>query len=362
MPKNITLIPGDGVGPEVTGAARRCIEATGVEVNWDIQKAGKSVMDREGTPLPERVLDSIRKNKVALKGPITTPVGYGFRSVNVAIRKNLDLYACIRPSKYYPGIISPFEDVDIVVVRENTEDLYAGIEFESGSQEGTDIIEFLKNKDFNLKKDSGISIKPISRKGTEKIVEYAFEYARKNERRKVTAVHKANIMKHTDGLFLEVAREIAEKNSDISFESILVDNLAMQLVQNPRNFDILVLPNLYGDIISDLCAGLTGGLGMAPGVNMGRELAVFEPTHGSAPDIAGENKVNPSATILSAMMMLNHLGKKKEAKILEEALAEVVQKGRKVTFDLKSSQNKDEAVTTREMSEEICQKIYRKKN
>ncbi|MGM0441666.1 MAG: isocitrate/isopropylmalate dehydrogenase family protein [Elusimicrobiota bacterium] len=358
----VTLIPGDGVGPEVVAAARVCIESTGVEIDWDIQEAGKAVMEDEGTPLPRRVLDSVRENKVALKGPVTTPVGYGFRSVNVAIRKSLDLYACIRPSKYYPGIVSPYKDVDIVIVRENTEDLYAGIEFESNSAGSREIIDFLKNRDLDIKEDSGISIKPISKTGSERIVEYAFEYARRNKREKVTAVHKANIMKHTDGLFLEVAREVAGKNSDIEFDNILVDNLAMQLVQNPHKFDVLVLPNLYGDIISDLCAGLTGGLGVAPGVNMGRNLAVFEPTHGSAPDIAGEDKVNPSAAILSGVMMLYHLGKEEEAKVLEKALARVIKEGRKVTFDLKSPQAKDEAVTTREMSKEICREIYRIKN
>ncbi len=357
MAERVTLIPGDGVGPEVTGATQSCIEATGVEIDWDVQQAGQTVMEAEGTPLPQRVLDSIKKNKIALKGPVTTPVGYGFRSVNVAIRKSLELFACIRPSKCYHGIVTPYKDVDIVVVRENTEDLYAGVEFKAGSQDCRDIIDFLKNKNFNIKKDSGISIKPISESGTEKIVKYAFEYARKNGRRKVTAVHKANIMKHTDGLFLSVAGDIAEKNPGIEFKSILVDNLAMQLVKNPRTFDVLVLPNLYGDIISDLCAGLTGGLGMAPGVNMGRELAVFEPTHGSAPDIAGENKVNPAATILSGVMMLKHMGYSNESEILEKALAKVIKEGRKVTPDLRSASNQDKWVTTREMTEEICRKI-----
>ncbi|MEK7376597.1 MAG: isocitrate/isopropylmalate dehydrogenase family protein, partial [Candidatus Margulisiibacteriota bacterium] len=299
MPYTISLIPGDGIGPEITQATRRCVDATGVKIKWEVVEAGSDVMDKYGTPLPKEVLESIRKNKVALKGPITTPIGKGFRSVNVAMRKELDLYACVRPCKSYRGVRSRYENIDLVIVRENTEDLYAGIEFEEGKKETETLIaqiESLSGK--NINKDSGISIKPISISGTKRIVKYAFDYAVKNKRRKVTAVSKANIMKYTDGLFLSVAKEVSKKyGGKIEYEERLVDNMCMQLVQKPELYDVLVLPNLYGDILSDLCAGLVGGLGMAPGANIGKDTALFEPTHGSAPKYKGKNKVNPTAMI-----------------------------------------------------------------
>src|SRR5919204_315386 len=304
----VTLIPGDGVGPELSEATRRVLEATGVAFEWDVQEAGADVMDKYGTPLPEHVLGPIRHNGVAIKGPITTPVGTGFRSVNVALRKELDLYCCLRPCKWYPGVRSRYEGVDVVICRENMEDLYAGIEFEQGQPETLKLIDFLSDlSGRKIREDSGISIKPISVSGTQRIVRYAFDYARKNGRKKVTAVHKANIMKFTDGLFLATAREVAESYPDIQFEDRIVDNLSMQLVGRPEEYDVLVLPNLYGDIISDLCAGLIGGLGVAPGANIGDAAAVFEATHGSAPKYKGQNKVNPMAMMLSGVLMLRHL-------------------------------------------------------
>ncbi|MFP5299081.1 MAG: isocitrate/isopropylmalate dehydrogenase family protein, partial [Actinomycetota bacterium] len=304
----VTFIPGDGTGPEIAEATRRVLEATGVSFDWDVQHAGVDVMEEKGTPLPDDVLDSIRQNKVAIKGPITTPVGTGFRSVNVALRKELDLYACIRPCKSYAGVRSRYENIDLVIFRENHEDLYAGIEFEQGSPEASKLIDFIADLGARrIREDSGISIKPISVTGTQRIVRAAFEYAIKNNRKKITAVHKANIMKYSDGLFLKVAREVAENeyaDSGVEFEDRIVDNMCMQLVQKPELYDVLVLPNLYGDIISDLGAGLVGGLGVAPGGNIGDEAAVFEPTHGSAPKYAGQNKVNPMAMMLSGVMML----------------------------------------------------------
>lgn len=351
---NITLIPGDGIGPEVAEAAKKCIEAAGVDIKWDIQKAGEDVIEKCGTPLPEKVIQSIKKNKVALKGPVTTPVGYGFRSVNVSLRKKLDLYACVRPAKYYKGVNSKYEGIDIVVIRENTEDLYAGIEFELGSSEAGEFMKFLGKRNINISEDSGISVKPISVKCSKRIVEYAFDYARKYKRKKVTAVHKANIMKYSDGLFLKTAREVAEKNREIEFEDKIVDNMAMQLVQRPENYDVLVMPNLYGDILSDLCAGLVGGLGMAPGGNIGKDYAVFEPTHGSAPKYKGKNKVNPAAAILSGVMMLRYIKEEKAADKLEKAVARVIKEGKDVTYDLSSD---NPAVGTKEMAEAICRKL-----
>src|ERR671929_795977 len=309
MAHNVVLIPGDGTGPELTEATRRVLEATGVEFDWDVRDAGADVMERHGgNPLPSDVLDAIRATGVALKGPITTPVGSGFRSVNVALRKELDLYAQVRPCKTYEGVRTRFDDVDLVVVRENTEDLYAGIEYEEGTEAAHDLIQWIEQRGGRLRHDdAGISIKPLSISGTRRIVQFAFDYARRNGRRKVTAVHKANIMKFTDGLYLRVAREVADENSDIDFDDRNVDNMSMQLVQRPEEYDVLVLPNLYGDILSDLCAGMIGGLGVAPGANFGDEVAVFEPTHGSAPKYAGQNKVNPMAMMLSAVLMLRHL-------------------------------------------------------
>lgn len=359
----ITLIPGDGIGPEVTEAARRCIEATGLDVNWQVVNAGTRVLEEEGTPLPDKVINSIKENKIALKGPIVTPVGEGFRSVNVALRKTLDLYACLRPCKSYPGSRALHDNVDIVVVRENTEGLYAGIEFEEGKGKTKDLIKTIdKLTSLKIKDDSGISIKPISISSTKRIVKFAFEYALKNNRKKVTAVHKANIMKFSDGLFLRVAREVAkEYEPDIEFEDAIVDNMCMQLVLRPHNFDILVLPNLYGDIISDLCAGLVGGLGLSGGANIGDECAVFEATHGAAPKYAGKNRVNPTAMILSAILLLRHINEHDKAKTLENAVKEVIKEGKFVTYDLKEDRNDPTAVGTSEMADAIIGKMVQKK-
>jgi isocitrate dehydrogenase (NAD+) len=329
----VTLIPGDGTGPELTEATRRVLEATGVDFEWDLQQAGADVMDRYGgNPLPDETLDAIRQTRVALKGPITTPVGGGFRSVNVGLRKGLDLFAQVRPCKTYPGVRTRFEDVDLIIIRENTEDLYAGIEFEQGTADAEELIAWIESKGGKLRhRDAGISIKPISITGTRRIFEFAFDYARKNGRHKVTAVHKANIMKFSDGLWLHVAREVAAENPDIEFDDRIVDNMCMQLVQRPEEYDVLVLPNLYGDVLSDLCAGMIGGLGLAPGANFGDDVAVFEPTHGSAPKYAGQNRVNPMAQLLSGMLMLRHLGEPEAAARLEDAIAEVIREGRSVT-------------------------------
>src|SRR3990172_759283 len=303
MRHRITLIPGDGTGPEITEATRRVLESTGVSFEWDVQDAGLDVYEKEGTPLPARVLDSLRRNRVGIKGPITTPVGTGFRSVNVSLRKELDLYACVRPCKSYPGVRSRYKDIDLVIVRENTEDLYAGIEFEMGSHGAQALRELVRREaDREIREDSGISIKPISVSGTEHIVRYAFRYAAGHGRKMVTAVHKANIMKFSDGLFLEVARRVATQFPTIGFNDRIVDNMCMQLVQTPENYDVLVLPNLYGDILSDLAAGLVGGLGVAPGANIGPDSAVFEATHGSAPKYKGQNKGNPTPVILSGKL------------------------------------------------------------
>ena len=356
----VTLIPGDGTGPEIAEATRRVLEATGVKFDWDVRHAGTDVMDEYGTPLPEQVLDSIRENKVAIKGPITTPVGTGFRSVNVALRKELDLYMCLRPCKSYEGVRSRYEDIDLVVVRENHEDLYAGIEFEQGSAEARKLIDFMADLGARrIKEDSGISIKPISVTGTRRIVKAAFDYAIKQGRKKVTAVHKANIMKYTDGLFLHTAREVAEEYSDsgIEFEDRIVDNMCMQLVQKPELYDVLVLPNLYGDIVSDLGAGLIGGLGLAPGGNIGDEVAVFEPTHGSAPKYAGQNKVNPMAMMLSGVLMLHHLEETDAAQRLESAIASVIAEGKSVTYDMKPSRDDPSAVGTAEVADGIIEKL-----
>ncbi|MFC1977333.1 isocitrate/isopropylmalate dehydrogenase family protein [Chloroflexota bacterium] len=358
MKHNITLIPGDGVGPEVVEAARRVLEATGVEFEWEVVNAGATALEKEGDLLPQRLLDSIRKNKVALKGPTTTPVGTGFRSVNVALRQILDLYACLRPCRSYPGIPSRYENIDIVVVRENTEDLYIGIEFAKGTPEVEKLLTFIQQSTGEkMPEDSGIGIKLISETGSRRIVKFAFEYARANSRKKVSAIHKANIMKFSDGLFLDVAREVASSYPGIEFEDTIVDNLCAQLVQRPHQFDVLVLPNLYGDIVSDLCAGLVGGLGIAPGANIGDELAVFEPTHGSAPKYTGLNKVNPLATILSGIMMLRYVNERAAADSLETAVAEVVADGKAVTYDLKSDRDDPTAVGTSEMADAIIAKL-----
>jgi len=355
----VTLIPGDGTGPELTEATRRVLEATGVGFDWDIRHAGTDVMDEHGgNPLPDHVLDSIRENGAALKGPITTPVGGGFRSVNVGLRKALGLYAQVRPCKSYPGVRSRYSNVDLIVVRENTEDLYAGVEFEEGTEDADGLLDWLAGKGYpELRRDSGISIKPISETGTRRIVQFAFDYARANGRREVTAVHKANIMKFTDGLFLHVARDVAEENTDVGFQDRIVDNLSMQLVQRPEEYDVLVLPNLYGDIVSDLCAGLIGGLGLAPGANFGDGIAVFEPTHGSAPKYAGQNKVNPMAMMLSGVLMLRHLDEAAAAERVESAIAEVIAEGRSVTYDMKPTRDDPTAVGTSEVADAIIEKL-----
>ncbi len=353
----ITLIPGDGVGPEITEAAIRVLEATGVGFQWDIQGAGEETYISEGSPLPQRVIDSIKKNKVALKGPVTTPIGKGFRSVNVALRQELDLYCCLRPCKTFKGAPSRYEDIDIVIVRENNEDLYAGIEFEKGKPDTLDLIDFIRQKTGkSIRTDSGVSIKPISTYGTKRIVRFAFEYARRNKRKKVTAVHKANIMKHSDGLFLESARGVAVDYPDIEFEDRIIDNMCMQLVQKPDLYDILVLPNLYGDIVSDLVAGLIGGLGLAPGANIGDEYAVFEATHGSAPKYKGLNKINPFAMILSGVMMLRHLGELTAADRTENAVKAVISEGVCLTYDLKPV-NAPIVASTIEAADEVIKKL-----
>jgi isocitrate dehydrogenase (NAD+) len=359
MAHRVTLIPGDGTGPELTEATRRVLEATGVEFDWDVRYAGTDVMDEnDGNPLPEHVLDAIRETGVALKGPITTPVGGGFRSVNVALRKSLDLYAQVRPCKSYPGVRTRFEDVDLIVVRENTEDLYAGIEYEQGSPEAEELIGWIEAHGGRLAhRDAGISIKPLSISGTRRIVQFAFDYARRNGRRKVTAVHKANIMKFSDGLYLRVAREVAAENDDVEFDDRIVDNMCMQLVQRPDEYDVLVLPNLYGDVVSDLCAGMIGGLGMAPGANFGEGIAIFEPTHGSAPKYAGQNKVNPMAQMLSGMLMLRYLEETEAAERLEQAIAEVIREGRSVTYDMKPRRDDPSAVGTSEVADAIIGKL-----
>jgi isocitrate dehydrogenase (NAD+) len=351
----ITLIPGDGTGPEIVEAARRAIEATGVAIEWEVQQAGLDQMEAQGTPLPEAVLDSIRRTGVALKGPITTPIGGGFRSVNVALRQMLDLYACLRPCKHYPGVRSRWSGVDLVVVRENTEDLYAGVEFDLGSREAREIIALAPEK---MRADSAISIKPISQSASRRIVRFAFEYALANGRRKVTAVSKANIMKFTDGLFYRAAREVAEEYAGrVEYEERLIDNMCMQLVQKPELYDVLVLPNLYGDIVSDLAAGLVGGLGVAPGANIGDGAAVFEAIHGSAPKYTGQNKVNPTAVILSGVMMLRHVGEGEAADRLERATAAVIAEGKDVTYDLKPDRDDPTAVGTSQMAEAIIARL-----
>ncbi len=330
--KKVTLIPGDGIGPEISDSVKLIIEKAGLAIDWDIQSAGADIAEKEGSPLPKRVIDSIKSNKVALKAPVTTPIGKGFRSVNVALRKELDLYANVRPCKNIKGIKTPFENVDLVVIRENTEDLYAGIERQ-------------------IDNDTAESIKIITRKASERIAKYAFDYAVKHNRKKVHAVTKANICKLSDGLFLECARHIAQNYPQIEYKEILVDNLCMQLVQNPSQFDVLVLPNLYGDIVSDLTAGLIGGLGVAQGANIGTDCAVFEPVHGSAPDIKGQNKANPTALLICAINMLKHINENETAEKIEHALYKVIEEGKVLTSDLGGN------ATTTEYTQEIIKNL-----
>jgi len=354
----VTLVPGDGVGPEIADATVRVLEATGVEFDWDVQQAGENVMAEFGTPLPEHVLDSIRRNRVALKGPITTPVGTGFRSVNVALRQELELYACVRPIKAYPGARNLRDDLDFVVVRENSEDIYIGIEFEKGTPECRQVLEEVSTLSRKrIRPDSGLSIKPISVSGSERIVQYAFDYARQYGRRKVTLVHKANIMKHTDGLYLAVGRQVAERNPDVQFEDRIVDNMCMQLVLRPSEYDVLVCPNLYGDIISDLGAGMIGGLGLAPGANIGTDGAVFEATHGSAPKYTGQNRVNPMALMLSGVLMLRHLRETAAADAVEQAIADVIREGRSLTYDMKAERGDPTAVGTSQVADALVERL-----
>lgn len=359
MAYRVTFIPGDGIGPEVAWAARRCLDATGVAIHWDERIAGEAAIKTFKTPLPEETLASIRDNRVAIKGPVTTPIGTGFRSVNVALRKALNLFACVRPCRTYAGVRSPFQNVDLIVVRENTEDLYAGIEFASGETQTRELIGQLTAwSQQPIEADAAISIKPISATASERIVRFACEYALAHGRRKVTAVHKANIMKYTDGLFMETARKVGKTyEGRLTVDDRLVDAMCMQLVLKPQNFDVLVLPNLYGDIISDLCAGLIGGLGVAPGANLGEDTALFEAVHGSAPKYQGLNKVNPTAMILSGVMMLDYLGEHEAANRLGAAVAAVLREGAHVTYDLKQDRNDASAVGTREMAEAIIERM-----
>jgi len=359
---NVTLIPGDGIGPEITDAMRRVVEATGVEIEWDIQAAGAAVIEEEGTPLPRRVIDSIKRHKVAIKGPVTTPVGTGFRSINVALRKELDLFINQRPSLSIPHSGARYDDVDLVIFRENTEDLYAGIEFEMGSKGATELREMLRSLGAGkIAEDAGISIKPISVHGSRRILEAAFEYAVANGRKKVTAVHKANIMKHSDGLFLSIARKVAAEYADkgIEFDDMIVDATCMNLVIDPSRFDVIVTTNLYGDIISDLCAGLVGGLGMAPGANIGSEEAIFEAVHGSAPDIAGQGIANPTAIFLTSAMMLTHLGEREAAARITSAVTAVISEGKTITGDLKKIRtgSVSGAATTDEFTDAVIARL-----
>jgi isocitrate dehydrogenase (NAD+) len=351
----VTLIRGDGIGPEVAAAMQTVVDATGVAIDWVVVDAGVGVMETYGTPLPDRVLESIRQTKVAIKGPITTPVGSGFRSVNVAIRKELDLYANLRPAKSIKGVKSNFEDIDLILIRENTEDLYAGIEFQSGTEEAEKVRSLLMDLSGKpIREGSAIGLKPISDFGSRRIVKFAFDYARTNGRKKVTAVHKANIMKFTDGLFLEVARDVAKEYTDIEFDDRIVDNMCMQLMQSPKDYDVLVLTNLYGDIVSDLCAGMIGGLGVAPGANIGKDIAVFEAIHGSAPQYAGQNKLNPTALILSAVMMLRYMGELDAADRLQTAVEATIVEAKYVTSDLYPTGT---PVGTQEMAQAIAAKL-----
>ncbi|HEX9037815.1 MAG TPA: isocitrate/isopropylmalate dehydrogenase family protein [Ktedonobacterales bacterium] len=358
MPYDVTLIPGDGTGPEITEATRRVLEATGVAFRWHVKDAGLAVVEKTGTVLPDDVIESIKETKIGLKGPITTPVGKGFRSANVELRKRLDLYANLRPAKSYQGLRSRYDTVDLIIVRENTEDLYAGIEYQRGTPELDELVDFIQRASkVNLSKDAAISIKYISVAASRRIVKFAFEYARANKRRKVTAVHKANIMKFSDGLFLATAQEVSKDYPDIQFEDRIVDNMCMQLVQKPELYDVLVLPNLYGDILSDLSAGLIGGLGVAPGANIGEKYAVFEPVHGSAPKYAGQNKVNPMAMMFSGVLMLRHLGERDAADLMDRAMAAVIAEGKDVTYDLKPRPDDPTSVGTSQVADAIIARM-----
>jgi isocitrate dehydrogenase (NAD+) len=358
MAHRITLIPGDGVGPEIVEAGRRAVEATGVRPEWDVQDMGARAFERTGRVVPPKAVSSIRERGVALKGPIETPEGADVRNGNVALRRELDLYANVRPCRLYPGVPSLYEEVDLVVVRENTEDVYTGIEFEVGTVEVKELIGFIEGSTgVRLRPDSGVSIKSISWEGSERIARFAFDEARRRHRAKVTAAHKANIMKFSDGLFLEVARQVAERHPEIEFEDRIIDNLCNQLVSRPEEYDVIVLPNLYGDIVSDLGAGMIGGLGLAPGANIGSTGAIFEATHGSAPKYKGQNKVNPTALLLSGVLMLRHLGETEPAERMERGIAEVIRKGDKVTYDLKPTRDDPSAVGTSEFADAVIEEM-----
>ncbi|MDX6680391.1 MAG: isocitrate dehydrogenase [Solirubrobacteraceae bacterium] len=357
MAHDVTFIPGDGTGPELAEATRRVLEATGVDFTWDRHEAGIDEYEKHGNPFPDATLASLKTTGVGIKGPTTTPVGSGFRSVNVLLRKELDLYACIRPCKSYEGVRTRFPETDLVIVRENTEDLYAGIEFERGTADNAALREKLAELGSTVRDDAGISIKPISAFGSERIVRSAFDYAIKHGLTKVTAGHKANIMKFSDGLFLEVARAVAPDYPDVEFEDRIIDNLCNQLVSRPEEYQVIVLPNLYGDIVSDLCAGMIGGLGLAGGANIGTEAAVFEATHGSAPKYTGQNRMNPTALMLSGVYMLDYLEETEAAQALERAIAAVIRKGDKVTYDLKPSRSDPTAVGTSQFADAVIEEM-----
>lgn len=358
MAYQVTLIPGDGIGPEVSTATRRVLEATGIAFDWDVQEAGMTALEKVGDVLPESVLDSIRKNSIAIKGPLTTPLGGGFRSVNVGLRHALQLYANLRPARTYEGVRSMFTNIDLIVVRENMEDLYAGVEFDTGQDDTRELIETINRLSPRKVSDTAaISIKSITPENSERIVRFAFDYAIKNQRKLVTAVHKANIMKFSDGLFLKVSQEIAKEFPQIEFNDRIVDNMCMQLVQRPEDYDVLVMPNLYGDVLSDLTAGMVGGLGVAPSGNIGENAAIFEPIHGSAPTHAGRNEANPSAMILSGAMMLRHLGELSAAKAVESAVADVIASGVDVTYDLRPDRDRTKAAGTSDMADAIIKKL-----
>jgi len=358
MAYQVTLIPGDGIGPEVSTATRRVLEATGIAFEWDVQEAGMTALEKVGDVLPETVLDSIRKNSIAIKGPLTTPLGGGFRSVNVGLRHALQLYANLRPARTYEGVRSMFTNIDLVVVRENMEDLYAGVEFDTGQEDTRELIETINRlSPRKVPESAAISIKSITPQNSERIVRFAFDYATKNERKLVTSVHKANIMKFSDGLFLKVSQEVAKEYPQIEFNDRIVDNMCMQLVQRPEDYDVLVMPNLYGDVLSDLTAGMVGGLGVAPSGNIGENAAIFEPIHGSAPTHAGKNEANPSAMILSGAMMLRHLGELAAARAVESAVAAVIASGENVTYDLRPDRDRTKAAGTSDMADAIIKKL-----
>jgi isocitrate dehydrogenase (NAD+) len=354
MAYDVTLIPGDGIGPEVVEAARRVLEATGIAFNWHMADAGLDALEKYGDTLPQATVESIRQTKLGLKGPITTPIGTGFRSVNVGLRQALNLYANLRPARTFPGVRTRYENVDIVVVRENTEDLYAGVEFDTGSEDARAVIEAINPRTKRkIAPDAAISIKMITPEASRRIVKFAFDYARQNKRRLVTAVHKANIMKFSDGLFLHVAQEVAQDYPDIEFNDRIVDNVCMQLVQRPEEYDVLVMPNLYGDIVSDLVTGLVGGLGISPGANIGDGIACFEPIHGSAPKYTGQNKANPTAEILSGVMLLHYIGEHAAGDRVERAVRRVIEEGRNVTYDFKPNRDDPTAVGTSQMADAV---------